>query len=500
MGKRGVRQIHLPMIRNNSVTFIKGSLTSYLMDNTFPEESNDSGLGSDTTFILTDSSGGPSSSESDMDNCQDSSTDSGISNRPVQGLLALLSKRRTVNSVSPQTTTDHDSDDHQNEPSAKKTRLEINGQVLPTNAGSLQVSNGNQQREVVVVTTNGNVAAVHSTNSGCTLPGLEQTVIGERISSLLVTSPPVQQTASRKRPLKKPSLHQSFPCRSRDGKAELKILTQPEEQHRARYMTEGSRGSIKDERGSGFPTVKLCGVAQPVTLQVFIGTDQGKVQPHLFYQACKVTGKNCTPCNERVLDGTTVIEINMQPEAEMTVSCDCIGILKERNVDVEQRLPYFGLTRTKKKSTRCRMVFRVGVPMPNGTVETLQIASSQILCTQSPGLPEICKKSLTECPAQGDTDLFIIGKNFQKDTKIVFQEVDTDDDSNMNAPVVWEESVQPEKEYFHQSHLVCRVPAYRRPGVTKAVRVRLVVNSGGKSSLPHPFYYTPVQQVCRNRG
>lgn len=30
-----------------------------------------------------------------------------------------------------------------------------------------------------------------------------------------------------------------YPARSRDGRVELKILSQPEEQHRARYMTEG---------------------------------------------------------------------------------------------------------------------------------------------------------------------------------------------------------------------------------------------------------------------
>lgn len=30
-----------------------------------------------------------------------------------------------------------------------------------------------------------------------------------------------------------------YSCRSRDGRAELKILSQPEQQHRARYMTEG---------------------------------------------------------------------------------------------------------------------------------------------------------------------------------------------------------------------------------------------------------------------
>ena len=41
-----------------------------------------------------------------------------------------------------------------------------------------------------------------------------------------------------------------------EGK-ELKILVQPETQHRARYLTEGSRGSVKDRTQQGFPTVKV---------------------------------------------------------------------------------------------------------------------------------------------------------------------------------------------------------------------------------------------------
>lgn len=41
-----------------------------------------------------------------------------------------------------------------------------------------------------------------------------------------------------------------------EGK-EVKILIQPETQHRARYLTEGSRGSVKDRTQQGFPTVKV---------------------------------------------------------------------------------------------------------------------------------------------------------------------------------------------------------------------------------------------------
>lgn len=40
---------------------------------------------------------------------------------------------------------------------------------------------------------------------------------------------------------------------------------------------------------------------------------------------------------------------------------------------------------------------------------------------QPPGVPEICKKSLVSCPASGGLELYILGKNFLKDTRVTFQ-------------------------------------------------------------------------------
>lgn len=37
----------------------------------------------------------------------------------------------------------------------------------------------------------------------------------------------------------------------------LEILTQPEEQHRARYLTEGSRGAVKDHSQQSFPKIQV---------------------------------------------------------------------------------------------------------------------------------------------------------------------------------------------------------------------------------------------------
>lgn len=287
-----------------------------------------------------------------------------------------------------------------------------------------------------------------------------------------------------------PTLSSPLSSMSRDGRVQLQIVCQPESQHRARYQTEGSRGAVKDNSGNGFPIVKLIGYDKPAVLQVFIGTDTGRVAPHMFYQACRVSGKNSTPCTERKEDGTVLIEIDLDPVKNWQVTCDCVGILKERNVDVEHR---FGeqlavggaaMVRGKKKSTRCRMVFRTQIVNADGTQETLQVCSSQIICTQPPGIPEICRKSLVSCPANGGFELFLLGKNFLKDTKVVFL-LSTD-----NRPV-WEEHVTPDKEFLQQTHLVCCVPPFHRTDITEVTSVQLYVYSGGKASEPHCFYYTP---------
>lgn len=62
--------------------------------------------------------------------------------------------------------------------------------------------------------------------------------------------------------------------------------------------------------------------------------------------------------------------------------CDCVGILKERNVDVEHRFPDQTTSRSKKKSTRCRMVFRATIVNDDGTPEVLQVTSQPIVCSK----------------------------------------------------------------------------------------------------------------------
>lgn len=170
-----------------------------------------------------------------------------------------------------------------------------------------------------------------------------------------------------------------------------------------------------------------------------------------------------------------VIEIELKPENDMTATCDCVGILKERNVDVELRFPEHHAARSKKKSTRCRMVFRANIRTSDSLTETLQACSLPIICSKSyqksplslfflceyfflfftaqpPGIPEICKKSLISCPARGGLELFIIGKNFLKDTLVFFQVLQviraTNPKETDRFTVAWEASVVPDKEHL----------------------------------------------------
>ncbi|XP_056381889.1 nuclear factor of activated T-cells 5 isoform X2 [Hyla sarda] len=279
---------------------------------------------------------------------------------------------------------------------------------------------------------------------------------------------------------KSPILCEQFPLKS-EGK-ELKIVVQPETQHRARYLTEGSRGSVKDRTQQGFPTVKLEGHNEPVVLQVFVGNDSGRVKPHGFYQACRVTGRNTTPCKEVDIEGTTVIEIMLDPGNMMTLAVDCVGILKLRNADVEARI---GIAGSKKKSTRARLVFRVNIPRKDGSILTLQTPSSPILCTQPAGVPEILKKSLHSCSVKGEEEVFLIGKNFLKGAKVVFQENIADDNS-------WKAEAEIDMELFHQNHLIVKVPPYHDQHITSPVSVVMfVVTNAGRSHEVQPFTYTP---------
>ena len=117
---------------------------------------------------------------------------------------------------------------------------------------------------------------------------------------------------------------------------------------------------------------------------------------------------------------------------------------------------------------------------------------------QPPGVPEICKRSLTSCPCTGGKELMIFGKNFLKDTQILFQ---LDNDSMPGSTETpWECSVVPDKEFLQQIHLSCIVPPYRRQDLAPAetILVKMYAISSGKTSEPHTFTYTSAPKINEN--
>ena len=254
-----------------------------------------------------------------------------------------------------------------------------------------------------------------------------------------------------------------------------------------RYQTEGSRGAIKDKSGAGFPSVRLEGYPRPAKIQIFIGNDSGRVTPHLFYQVCRVSGKNSGPCEEVKINGTDVIEVVSDPATDSTVVCDCVGILKERFADVEQRFPKHKNWKTsKKKSTKCRLVFRTSIETSAGEAEVLQIVSDVINCTQLPGTPEILKMSLSSASVAGGEELWVIGKNFMKETRVVFSH-----QSPGKEEPTWTKVTEPEPEYFHATHLITKVPPFYNLDLTEPAEAVVYIRCGEKLSDTVPFTFVP---------
>ena len=131
------------------------------------------------------------------------------------------------------------------------------------------------------------------------------------------------------------------------------------------------------------------------------------------FDSCRTRIEILSFSQNRKVDGTTVISFVLRPENGMEVVVDCVGILKERNVDVEHKLQKLkGRTTaqvkgnsnitdsgtggvihgqiipglTKKRSTRARMVFKCDLPELR---ESLTAISQPFLCTQPTGCPEV---------------------------------------------------------------------------------------------------------------
>ncbi|XP_076870038.1 nuclear factor of activated T-cells, cytoplasmic 2 isoform X2 [Brachyhypopomus gauderio] len=284
-----------------------------------------------------------------------------------------------------------------------------------------------------------------------------------------------------------PSLDWTLPSSAKQY--ELSIEVQPRPHHRAHYETEGSRGPVKAASG-GHPVVQLRGYSgrEVLALQVFIGTaDERAVRPHAFYQVHRITGKTVTTSSrERIVNGTKVLELPLEPKDGMRAIVDCAGILKLKNADIELRK---GETDVGRKNTRVRLVFRVHVPRPGGQWLSLQAASQPIECSQRSALelPAVERQDLDCCSVLGGVRMILTGQNFSSESRVLFTE------KTQDGLEVWEAEARVDREKSQANMLYLDVPPYRDASIYHPAKVNFyVLNGKRKRSQPQHFTYTPL--------
>ncbi|TMS16072.1 Nuclear factor of activated T-cells, cytoplasmic 2 [Larimichthys crocea] len=200
----------------------------------------------------------------------------------------------------------------------------------------------------------------------------------------------------------------------------------------------------------------------------------------------RITGKTVTTTSyEKIIHGTKVLEIPLEPKNNMKAIIDCAGILKLRNADIELRK---GETDVGRKNTRVRLVFRVHIPQPGGQHVSLQVASHPIECSQRSAheLPMVEKQDMDSCSVLGGQQMILTGQNFSSDSKVIFME------KTQDGQQIWEMEATVDKDKSQPSMLFVEVPSYRDTSVCHSVKVNFyVINGKRKRSQPQHFTYTP---------
>jgi nuclear factor of activated T-cells 5 len=275
----------------------------------------------------------------------------------------------------------------------------------------------------------------------------------------------------------------------------LTIIVQPGEHHRARYESEGSRGAVKDESGDGSPKIRLEGYRgnSTIPVHVFVSNEKGQIKPHIFFRTCKIASRNSTPCDddEFILNGqrTDAIRINLSPKDDFTAIVDCVGILKLRNADVENESKSKSQPKPKRRNPTVRLAFHALIPNtdPSQPDLPLMVASNPISCSQPEGQPEILRMSSLLGNPEGGDEVFIIGKNFNKNCQIIFKSVECD----------WQGDATIHTSFFHKEHLVISTPKLHDTEIYADFPVKVHIQSQGKISEPYEkdFVYKPQVRI-----
>ncbi|RWS27737.1 hypothetical protein B4U80_08412 [Leptotrombidium deliense] len=262
---------------------------------------------------------------------------------------------------------------------------------------------------------------------------------------------------------------------------ELKIVRQPSDFHRARYLTEGIRCALTDKTNISFPTVRLNGFSKSaVRVLCYVGDPDSKSKAHPFYRICKVSVKNSNHISEVNFNGTTAVEFYLKPENDMQFLVNCVGIVKQRLFEIKTKEKHFKGTAVSSagKSSSCTLVFECKHPLKDNV---LRVTSDVITCKQFMLEPEISRISSNASNIFGGKELFIFGKNFSKDSKVIFK-----------FGKSWKKVVEPQKDYMHKTHLICCVPTFDEKidfSTINMIEAQICVFSNGKLSNSKSFHY-----------
>lgn len=150
---------------------------------------------------------------------------------------------------------------------------------------------------------------------------------------------------------------------------------------------------------------------------------------------------NCTKHIAFILAGFGFSSRLRQAIKNENVVCDR-NFVNENKIFCSQLIKQSLMMYENPEPIRCKANLRAVMGQINVLTSIFFCVFFQL--AQPPGVPEICKKSLSTCPASGGLEMFILGKNFLKDTRVVFSEGDIGTEGS------WEVLVHPDKEFLQQ--------------------------------------------------
>uniref|UniRef100_A0A183C270 RHD_dimer domain-containing protein n=1 Tax=Globodera pallida TaxID=36090 RepID=A0A183C270_GLOPA len=266
-------------------------------------------------------------------------------------------------------------------------------------------------------------------------------------------------------------------CELSPSECKLVVLRQPEEQHRARYASEGSRGAIKDRSGTSFCTIQLL-----ERLEVMLRPENGMVVVLDCVGIMKICAYGANNNRNALSNCLAPGRKSSNSRHQRRTKARADGTERAHANENAQHQQHH-LEPTERSQNDVHIVAQV--ELLEGRM--LQMHTEAIRCVQQLGCPDVLKMSLHEASSSGGQQLFIIGRNFNpKNLRVLFREYNND------GALGWSAEARLDQRLVHQCHIVCTVPTYQH--LNRSALVSVTVICGPKQSHPINFSYAACGQ------